>query len=62
MPEVNAYHGDKGVLYRVFVNGPVRCMDIVILNDKPIEAPASNLYYARGQAMYMASFNPKLAK
>lgn len=62
VPEVNTYRGDKAVLYRVFVNGPMRCMDIVIPNRNPVEAPESQLYFDRGQTLYTASFNPKVAK
>ena len=61
-PTANAYRGDKGVLYRVFVNGPVQCIDLVIPNTRPGEAPESKIYYARDKAMYLATFNPTLAK
>jgi len=61
-PEVNVYRGDQAVLYRVFDNGPVQCMDVVIPNSNPKEAPNSMIYYNRGDTLYSASFNPKLAK
>lgn len=62
-PEVNVYRGDKAVLYRVFSSSaPVRCVDVVIPNEQRTEARGSNLYYDRAQTLYVASFNPKLAK
>lgn len=61
-PEVNTYRGERGLLYRVFIDGPVRCMDIVIRPKRRDEAPESNLFYPRGQTMYVAQINPKLAK
>lgn len=60
-PAVNAYRGDKGVLYRVFVNGPLRCMDFVVPNNRPMDA-STNLYYDRGKTLYMAFFNPKITQ
>jgi hypothetical protein len=61
-PEVNTYLGDKALLYRVFVDGPVQCLDIVIPNDNPREAPQSNLVYAYAGQMYQTKFAPVLAK
>lgn len=61
-PEVNTYRGDKGVLYRVFVNGPLRCIDMVVGADKTSATQASNLYYDKGQATYVAPFTAKLVK
>ena len=61
-PEVNTYLGDKALLYRVFVDGPVQCIDVVIPNDNPREAPQSNLVYAYAGQMYQAKFAPVLAK
>jgi hypothetical protein len=34
-PEVNTYKGQKALLYRVFVGGPINCLDIVIPNADP---------------------------
>lgn len=59
-PEVNVYKGDKALLYRVFVNGPLRCMDIVIPNDNPATTGASTLYYDSGARPMMVNFNPLL--
>lgn len=61
-PEVNTYQGDKALLYRVFNSGPIRCMDVVIPNDNPREAPHSALFYERSGALYTVAFHPKLAK
>jgi outer membrane protein OmpA-like peptidoglycan-associated protein len=62
LPEVNAYQGDKALLYRVFNSGPIRCMDIVIPNTNPREAPASALFYERSNTLYTAALNLRLAK
>lgn len=35
LANVNTYQGDKALLYRVFVAGPVQCLDIVIPNANP---------------------------
>jgi outer membrane protein OmpA-like peptidoglycan-associated protein len=61
-PEVNTYRGDKALLYRVFAGGPVQCLDVVIPNARPTEAPGSALYYDRTKATFFTFFNPKLAK
>ncbi|WP_370682362.1 OmpA family protein [Comamonas sp. GB3 AK4-5] len=61
-PEVNTYQGDKALLYRVFVGGPVQCLDVVIPNTSPREAPQSNLVYAYSGQMYQVKFAPRLAK
>lgn len=60
--DVNTYRGDKALLYRVFSDGPVRCMDIVIPNSNPREAPNSLIVYERDGDFYGSSFNPKLSK
>ncbi|MFZ3086799.1 MAG: OmpA family protein [Methylotenera sp.] len=61
-PSVNVYRGDKAMIYRVFDSGPVQCMDVVIPNNDPKEAPNSMVYYNHSETLYSASFNPKLAK
>jgi outer membrane protein OmpA-like peptidoglycan-associated protein len=60
-PEVNTYQGENALLYRVFVDGPVRCMDIVIPNSGRV-ATGSWLYYGAQGQTYMAGFNPRIAK
>lgn len=61
-PEVNAYRGDKAILYRVFVDGPIRCMDVVFPYDNSGEARNSNLFYDKQSSLYVASFKPKVAR
>lgn len=61
-PEVNTYQGDKALLYRVFVGGPVQCLDVVVPNDNPREAPQSNLVYAYAGQIHQVKFAPRLAK
>lgn len=61
-PEVNAYRGDKAILYRVFVNGPLKCMDIVFPYDNSGEAKNSNLFYEKQNNMYVAGFKPRLVR
>ena len=60
--DVNTYQGETGLLYRVFVNGPIKCIDLVIPRDRPAMATNSNLYYQVGATRMMAAFNPKIAK
>lgn len=49
---VDVYRGSRAIVYRVFVNGPMRCLDLV----EPIKAPVSagNLYYANAGVEYVA--------
>ena len=60
-PEVNTYQGDKGLLYRVFVGGPVQCMDILVPAQAPRTAPGSNLIYPRAGGYFQATFAPATA-
>ncbi|MES2978474.1 MAG: OmpA family protein [Pseudomonadota bacterium] len=61
--DVNAYQGDKAMLYRVFLNdGPVRCLDMVIPHASPGRAPLSNIVYLRSSAVYQADFSPTIAR
>lgn len=60
--DVNTYQGATGLLYRVFVNGPIKCIDLVIPRDRPAMATNSALYYQVGDTRMMAAFNPKIAK
>ncbi len=50
---VNVYRGDKATLYRMFVDGPLECIDFVKPN-RPGNADA-RLYYARNGHTYLAS-------
>lgn len=62
-PEVNTYKGDKALLYRVFSDGPVKCMDVVIPDSNPREAlESSKLVYARGGELYQAKYPATLAR
>lgn len=61
-PDVSVYRGDKGVLYRVFSAGPVRCMDVVIPNSNTAAAPASWLYYQKDGQTYRAAYLAHLAR
>ena len=49
---VNVYRGDKAMLYRVFVDGPLMCIDFVKPN-RPGNADAK-LYYTRNSHTYLA--------
>lgn len=60
--EVNTYQGETALLYRVFVNGPIKCMDIVIPRDRSAQASNSSFYYEAGGAQMVAAFNPKIVK
>jgi hypothetical protein len=61
--DVNAYQGDKALLYRVFpTDGPVRCIDMVIPNRTPNTAPASSFVYARAKTLYQAEFSPTITR
>jgi len=66
--QVNTYQGDRGLLYRVFVNGPVQCMDLFLPREqasqpvRAVQAVNSNLYYQAGGTKMVATYNPKLAK
>lgn len=63
MGSVNAYQGDKALLYRAFfVDGPIRCIDMVIPNGTPNTAPASTLVYARAGGLYEADYSPTIAR
>ena len=62
-PNVNAYQGEKGVLYRVFVeeqNAPIYCIDLVLNNG--VASPQSNLIYIKEGKEYQVPYKPSLAK
>lgn len=60
--DVNTYQGENGLLYRVFSNGPVKCMDLVFPKDKAAPVGNGSLYYAAAGTSMVADFHPKLAK
>lgn len=61
-PEVNAYMGKNGLLYRVFSAGPVQCMDILIPHQKATTASSGNLIYPGQGDYFQKDFSPRLAK
>lgn len=62
-PEVNAYQGDKALLYRAFfTDGPLRCLDMVIPNRAPSTAPDSNIVYARNNALHQVTYSPRILR
>lgn len=62
-PDVNAYQGEKALLYRVFLNtGPLQCIDMVIPNRTPSKAPDSTIVYSRNNALYQVAYSPQLIR
>ena len=60
--EVNTYRGDRALLYRVFVKGPIQCMDIVFPYDNSGAAYDSNFYYERGGRLLVVPFKPRISR
>jgi outer membrane protein OmpA-like peptidoglycan-associated protein len=60
--EVNTYRGDRALLYRVFVRGPIQCMDIVFPYDNSGAAYDSNFYYERGGRLLVVPFKPRISR
>jgi outer membrane protein OmpA-like peptidoglycan-associated protein len=58
-PEVNVYRGSNAILYRVFVSGPMKCMDVLFPYTDTGESRASSLFYERQSNMYVSSFELK---
>ncbi len=58
-PEVNIYRGSHSILYRVFVGGPMKCMDVWFPYTDTGESRNSNLFYDRQQSLYVSSFELK---
>jgi len=61
-PEVNAYQGSDALLYRVFVDSSLQCMDVVIPNKNPSDAPKSNMAYVLKGQPYQVAIDLKLLK
>ncbi len=59
---VNAYRGDKALLYRVFSGGPVKCIDVMIPVANAADASGSEILYDRGKTLYWAPYKAKIAK
>jgi outer membrane protein OmpA-like peptidoglycan-associated protein len=58
-PEVNIYRGSHAILYRVFVGGPMKCMDVWFPYTDTGESRNSNLFYDRQQSLYVSTFELK---
>ena len=58
-PEVNVYRGSHAILYRVFVGGPMKCMDVWFPYTDTGESRNSSLFYDRQSALYVSSFELK---
>ena len=58
-PDVNVYRGSHAILYRVFVGGPMKCMDVLFPYTDTGESRNSSLFYERQQALYVNSFELK---
>jgi outer membrane protein OmpA-like peptidoglycan-associated protein len=62
MPEVNTYLGDKGLLYRLFLNGKggLSCVDVVFGADGGAVARKGNLVYWHNARLMSANFKPTI--
>lgn len=58
--QVNTYRGDQALLYRVFLQGPITCMDIVFPYNNSGIADPSNLYYERQGTLLVVPFDPRV--
>ena len=58
-PDVNIYRGSHAILYRVFVGGPMKCMDVWFPYTDTGESRNSNLFYDRQQSLYVSTFELK---
>jgi outer membrane protein OmpA-like peptidoglycan-associated protein len=61
-PEVNTYLGNKGLLYRLFLNGKggLSCVDVVFGNDGGTAAKKGNLVYWHNARLMSADFKPTI--
>ncbi len=59
MPDVNVYRGSKAILYRVFVGGPMKCMDVLFPYTATGDARNSSLFYDHQNALYVSTFELK---
>jgi outer membrane protein OmpA-like peptidoglycan-associated protein len=61
-PEVNTYLGNKGVLYRMFLQGKggLACADIVFTHDGGNAARDGRLVYSRAARLMSTDFKPKM--
>ncbi len=58
-PDVNVYRGSNAILYRVFVGGPMKCMDVLFPYTDTGESRSSSLFYDRQSSLYVSSFELK---
>ncbi len=58
-PEVNVYRGSRAILYRVFVAGPMKCMDVLFPYNNSGDARNSSLFYDNRSNVYVTSFDLK---
>ena len=58
-PEVNIYRGSHAILYRVFVGGPMKCMDVLFPYTNTGDARNSSLFYDHQNALYVSTFELK---
>ena len=61
-PEVNTYLGDKGLLYRLFLNGKggLSCVDVVFSTDGTAVARKGSLVYWHNARLMSADFKPTI--
>lgn len=61
-PEVNTYLGDKGLLYRLFLNGKggLSCVDVVFSTDGAAVARKGSLVYWHNARLMSADFKPTI--
>jgi outer membrane protein OmpA-like peptidoglycan-associated protein len=57
---VNVYRGSEATLYRVFVKGPMQCLDLVVPKQQPLAN--GNLYYTNRDVDYTATGNFALTR
>lgn len=59
-PEVNAYQGSNGLLYRVFTQGErgIQCMDVLIPSDGSPAAKAGKVIYGGNGSEFVSDFKP----
>lgn len=57
----NAYRGENGILYRLFLTdkkSPVQCIDIVMPNKAPFNAQSGYIIYPENKHNYVANYKP----
>jgi outer membrane protein OmpA-like peptidoglycan-associated protein len=50
---VNVYRGSQKTIYRVFIDGPARCLDLVVANEQ--FRGQGNLYYGDNNSAFLAT-------